>query len=230
MTTRFTAAVYLVAGASVAFAFSASAPGSKASADGPSRGLELPGLSLPGASGSPASRRVAARTPDAALQSFVSVDAFEVRHEVLVRLKDVAEDLALDPSGTVALEKQEQLKQRIRELVTTRTAIAIDGERAEPVGHQVDFLSLDTRGALLRPSPIPEPVEAAWLGVTAVYVTRATPRDVTLSWDRFDLAPVVPMSITFVCPDVLLADAFGSGQINPPPLSRDAARTCVMRL
>jgi hypothetical protein len=160
-------------------------------------GLQLQGLSIPeGGAGPAGSRRVAARFPDAALQSFVAVGAFEVRHEVLVRLSDVAGRIGLERSGELAVADQEAVKRRVRELVAARTRVAIDGAIAEPAETRVDFLGLDPRGAMPRLSPIPEPIEAAWLGVTAVYTTGATPREVALRWEGFAAAEAIPATAT----------------------------------
>jgi len=190
---------YLVAGVAVALALAAPVPGAGAAASSASEApssLQLPGLDLPQGSGAQASRRLAQQVPDATLQSFISIEAFEVRHEVLVRLRDVAPRLDLDPASTLAVEVQDEIKQRVRDLVTARVGLTIDGTAEDAVGHRIDFLGLDARGALPRPSPVPEPVEAAWVGVTAVYVTGTTPRQVELAWATFDIAPAIPATVT----------------------------------
>ncbi len=187
---------YMVGGVALALAFFSPVPGSNdAVAEAPG-GLQLPGLSIAGAAGSPASKRVAAWIPDAALQSFVVVDAFEVRHEVLVRLTSVADRFGIDPSGTIAIESQDEVKSRARELVTIRASVAIDGETVEPVEYRVDFLTLDAQGVLPRRLPVSEPVEAAWLGVTAIYATTATPQEVEVTWEGFDAEATIPANVT----------------------------------
>jgi len=189
-------AVYVVAGGALALALSSPVPRSGEADARPPGGLKLPDLGLTGAAGSPASRRIAGGLPTATLQSFVVVDAFEVRHEALVRLTDLASRFDLDPSGIVGVEEQGEVKRQVRDLVVTSTRLAIDGETAEPVDHRVAFLSLDAQGALPRPAPIPEPVEEAWIGVTAVYLTETTPREVTLTWESFEVAATVPTTVT----------------------------------
>jgi len=134
--------------------------------------------------------------PDAVLQSFISISAFEVRHEVLVRLSGLAGRVALDPAGVLSVEQQREVGERIADLVTARTNVTIDGVPAEPVGRSVAFVAVSRRGVLRRPSPVPEPVEAAWVGVTTVHLTDATPREVTLAWERFDLAATIPATVT----------------------------------
>ncbi|MBW1688967.1 MAG: HupE/UreJ family protein, partial [Deltaproteobacteria bacterium] len=190
-------AAYGVAGVALALALSAPVAEPGAAAGERPGGLRLEGLSIPeGGAGPAGSRRVASRFPDAALQSFVAVAAFEVRHEVLVRLKDVADRIGLGASGELAVEEQDDVKRRVRELVAMRTSVEIDAERAEPVAYRVDFLGLDPQGALPRLSPIREPIDAAWLGVTAVYLTAATPREVAVRWQSFDAEEAIPATVT----------------------------------
>jgi hypothetical protein len=182
-------------------------------------GIQLPNLPIPeGATGGQASKRVASPFPDAALQSFVTVAPFEVRHEVLVRLRDVAERINLGPEGAVrlrdvaerinlgpegegpegdvAVEVQDEVKRRIGDLVASRTALAIDERSLEPVEARVDFLTVEARGALPRPVPVPEAVDGAWLGVTTVYLTESTPDEVLLNWNGFETDATVPATVT----------------------------------
>jgi len=160
-------------------------------------GLQLPALPIPeGATRAPASRRLAMPFPDAPLQSFVTVAPFEVRHEVLVMLQDLAERIDLEPSGEVAVDAQEEVKRQIHQLVVMRTRLEIDQRKIEPVEVRIDFLSLEARGVLPRLSPVPEPIETAWLGVTEVYLTESTPSEVLLTWEGFDTEPTVPVTVT----------------------------------
>ena len=162
-----------------------------------SSGLQIPDLPIPsGATATPGSRRVATPFPDAPLQSFVTIAPFEVRHEVLVRLRDLAERVGLEPAGEAAIEAQDRIKLRVRDLVDERVEVGIDGRAIEPAGRRVDFLGLDSRGALPRLAPIPEAVETAWIGVTTVYVTEATPTEVRLTWSGFESEAVIPATAT----------------------------------
>jgi len=192
-----TLAAYGVGVAAIALALGFPAGDTRTAAREAPTGLQLPDLPIPeGVAGTPASRRLATPFPDATLQSFVTVAPFEVRHEVLVRLRDVAERIDLEPSGELAVDVQDQLKRQVHRLVAMRTKFAIDQQEMEPVEVRVDFLSLEARGALPRLSPVPEPIDAAWLGVTAVYLTESTPSEVLLTWDGFDTEATVPVTVT----------------------------------
>ena len=112
-------------------------------------------------------------------------------------LGQIRPGLDLDAEEAVAVENQEELKARVAALVAARTGVALNGTAADPIDRRVDFLTLDAlTGALPRPSAVPEPVESAWIGVTAVYLTEATPREVALTWEDFDLAQAIPATVT----------------------------------
>lgn len=160
-------------------------------------GIRLPELPVAGgATGAPSAIRVTSPFPDAALQSFITIAPFEVRHEVLVRVGDLAGRIDLDPTGELAVDDQDEAKRRVRQLVEQRTDLTINRQAGDPVERRVEFLTLDGRGALPRPAPVPETITEAWLGVTTVYVTEQTPGEVVLTWRGFDDDPSVGATIT----------------------------------
>ena len=190
-----TVAVYTIAVAALALALGAARVDPEAGER--SGGLKLEGLVIPeGGGGAAGSRRVAARVADAVVQSFVNVEAFEVRHEVLVRLLGVAGRVDVEAGRELAVERQDAVKDLVRDMVAERASVAIDGSTVEPTDVRSDFLLLDATGALPRRSPVPEVVEAAWLGVTTVYMTATTPREVSVRWSAFDLVDSIPATVT----------------------------------
>jgi hypothetical protein len=191
-----TVVAYAVGVGAVGIALGLPAADSAAAREAPA-GLRLPDLPIPeGATATPGSKRIAAPFPDAALQSFITIAPFEVRHEVLVRLRHVADRFHLDLKGDLPVEAQEEIKQRVRDLVAEQTKLTIDGRGIEPADSRIDFLSIDSRGALPRAAPVPEPVQDAWLGVTTVYLTDSTPDEVSLTWSGFDTRYSMPSTIT----------------------------------
>lgn len=138
---------------------------------------------LASASSTQGSSAVFAQT---AVQSFVSVEGLEVRHEVLVRLADFVEALGIsnvaDSEGIIAVDRQAAIKARVEELVKTSTRMMVDGALVEPVVERVDFLSVGFTGVLPRADPIDEPVLEAFVGVTLIFPTLQTPRDLVLEW------------------------------------------------
>jgi hypothetical protein len=133
----------------------------------------------------PGSRRVAKQTNAAPVQSFLSVEAFEIRHEVLVRLRDVTEEIEIAKTGILEVEGQAGVEERLQRMVVPLATVTIDGSSADPIVDRVDFLTVGTQGVLPRPEPVPEVIEEAFVGVTLVYLTPRTPEEVTLRWESF---------------------------------------------
>ena len=190
-------AVYGVAGVAFALAIGALISGPIVEAKDADRQLRLPSMLTPsGGAAMPGSRRVASNNPNAAIQSFLAVEAFEIRHEILVRLKDVAELVGLGAGPEVGIEVQSDVKKRIRELVDVHASLEIDGEIREPVSQRIDFMTIDQKGALPRPAPVPEDVENAWVGITDVYMMPNTARDLSLTWGFVGEVTEIPATVT----------------------------------
>ncbi len=190
-------AVYGVGGIAFALAIGALVNGPIVEAKDSDRQLRLPSMRTPsGTAAIPGSRRVASNNPDAAIQSFLAVEAFEIRHEILVRLRDVAERVGLSSDPEVGIEVQSELKERIRDLVEVRASLEIDGEIREPVSQRIDFMTLDQKGALPRPVPVPELVETALVGVTDVYMMKTTAQNLSLTWEFIDGVMEIPATVT----------------------------------
>jgi hypothetical protein len=148
---------------------------------------------LPGAAGAtasagmPSSRRVATQRLDIPVQSYLAVEPFEVRHEALLRLQDVAAavGLRMPSAGYLEVAAQDAVARRLADYVASRTVVEIDGSPASGLVDRVSFMTVDAQGVLPRQTPLREVVEEAFLGVTVVYLTSGMPNEVTLSWATF---------------------------------------------
>jgi hypothetical protein len=154
----------------------------------------LPGLGG-GGTRAQASRRVSPQSPDATIQSFVAVEAFEVRNEVLVRLGDVASEIELVGVDTIGVEEQPAVKTRVAELVNSRQLLEVDGDAVTSRVERIDFMTVDLQGVLPRPTPVPEPVDRAYVGVTLVHITPSTAQSVAFTWTDFDMVPEMPGTV-----------------------------------
>jgi len=137
------------------------------------------------AAGPAASRRLAPSAPDAAIRSFLAVEPFEVRHEVMLRLRYLSTALGLEAGSTLAIEDQQSVTDSLVRLVLGRTRVVVDGAAPDPVVRRVDFMTVDPTGALPRPTPVPESVAEAIIGVVVTYPTDGMPAHVLLAWDPF---------------------------------------------
>jgi hypothetical protein len=134
---------------------------------------------------SAASRRLAPASPTAPIQSYLVLEPFEVRHEVMLRLGGLAEIFGLDPRSVVQIADQAALSERLAAFVLDGVTVHADGENLPGVARRVDFMTVDTTGALPRTTPVPESVSEAVVGVVVGYPVEGMPREVSLAWDPF---------------------------------------------
>jgi hypothetical protein len=183
----------------VALALGLAVTGGEAETQGSASSIALPqGLQgSPGAtSGAAGSRRLAPAAPDAPIQSFLAVEPFEVRHEVMLRLSGVAELLALDPASVLDVSSQASISRRLSELVLNGTVVQVDGKSPPATVRRADFMIVDPTGALPRVNPVPEKVSDAVVGVIVVYPTAGMADKVSLTWSPFpESSSSVPVTV-----------------------------------
>jgi len=174
---------YGIGATGVALAIGLAMQGGMAQTDASASLIQMPADSPTNASSATGgSRRVAPSAPNASIQSFLSVEPFEVRHEVMLRLAGLADELDLDRGGTQEIETQQALADRLVEMVFDNTSILIDGEKADGLFRRADFMTVDLTGALPRPNPVTETVIDAYMGIIVTYPTTGMPRRVGLEW------------------------------------------------
>lgn len=156
--------------------------------------------------GAARSQRVAPSTPDAPIQSFLAVEPFEVRHEVLLRLAGLTEWLDLDPAATLEPPDQPLVLERLTDLVLAHATVRVDGGSPEPLVRRADFMTVDPTGALPRPNPVSETVEKAAVGLIVVYPIDGMPGEAGLAWEPFP-DPVASIPATVIDPEAVSSAA-----------------------
>ncbi len=134
-----------------------------------------------------------------ALMSFLYVEPFEVRHEILTRVKDLGQwmDLGLRGEEYIELDELEPLKQRIGEFLLTKNPVRIDGEAIEPILDRTNYVKVALTGIQLVEKPERLEIATAIVGVIITYLTEQIPQQVTVDWELFsDQIPRVPATAT----------------------------------
>jgi len=177
---------YGVGAAGVAFALALAMQGGVVQTYTTAAPVTMPGETATGGpTGARGSRRVAPSALNAPIQSFLSVEPFEIRHEVMLRLLGLVDELDLDPESTLEIDAQGAIAERLTRLVLDNTSILIDGASPEGLIRRADFMTVDLTGALPRPNPVEETVVDAFMGVIVAYPTSGMPRSVELEWRAF---------------------------------------------
>ena len=120
-------------------------------------------------------------------QGFIYVEPFEVRKEILIRVRDLQTwiDLGLKGEKVIPVASQEGLKKRASDFLARHCPMTIDGEPANFELDRVHFI----RRSLKQTSVITEPVElsmsSALLGVIFVHRRDGLPQEASMTWDLF---------------------------------------------
>ena len=123
-----------------------------------------------------------------ALMSFLYVEPREVRHEVLIRVRDLQEwtDLGLSGGATTITAAQTQIKDRARAFFATRNPLEVDGTSAKPISIRVEFLNISLTGLQVIEDNEPIDLSTAIMGIILSYPVKHLPQHVTVRWDLFN--------------------------------------------
>jgi len=79
-----------------------------------------------------------------ALMTFLYVEPYEVRHEILTRVKDLEEwmDIGLRGDEYIEIDELETLKQRVGEFFLTRNSVRIDGQVGKPILDRTNYVKV----------------------------------------------------------------------------------------
>ena len=134
-----------------------------------------------------------------ALMTFLYVEPYEVRHEILTRVRDLEAwmDLGLRGDEYIEVDELEALKQRIGEFLLTRNPVLIDGLAAKPILDRTNYVKVGLTGIQLVEKPERLEISTAIVGIIITYLTDGLPQEVTVDWDLFtDQVQKVPATAT----------------------------------
>jgi len=120
--------------------------------------------------------------------TFLYIEPRLVRHESLVRVRDLMKWTQESPDVHRALSpaEQEQLKSVAGEFFAARNPVAIDGRVAQRVDFRAEFLDITTRGLQVTEPGSPVDASGALLGISERYAVEHLPDHVTMDWELFD--------------------------------------------
>ena len=123
-----------------------------------------------------------------ALMSFLYVEPYEVRHEILTRIKDLENwmELGLSDPDYIEIDELEPLKQRIGEFLIGKNPVKIDGAAVKPILDRSNYVRVGLSGIQLLEKPERLEVSTAIVGVIITYLTSDLPREVTVDWELFN--------------------------------------------
>ncbi len=127
-------------------------------------------------------------TSYSSVYSFLYIEGFEVRHEVLVPLLSLEASvlIARDDDAFLDIAEQDAARQQIEAYFTSGNPIEIDGVVVKPNVDRIDFYGLDFKDFAVQAERRKVSMANARVGVILSYSTKGSPGTVKLTWDRFN--------------------------------------------
>jgi hypothetical protein len=127
------------------------------------------------------------RWQQSGVMTFLYIEPYEVRHETLVRVKDMESwiDLGLRGKEFIEVDEFESLKKRIGEFLLKHSKVLIDGKPFRPILDRTSFVKYTMTRTFFIEQPERMPLNTAMLGVIITYLTKSIPQEVTVDWDLF---------------------------------------------
>ena len=127
------------------------------------------------------------RWQQSGLMTFLYIEPHEVRHETLVRVKDLESwmDLGLRGEEFIEVDEFETLKKRIGEFLLKHSKVLIDGKQLRPILDRTSFVKYTMTRTFFIEQPERMSLNTAMLGVIITYLTERIPQGVEVDWDLF---------------------------------------------
>jgi len=121
------------------------------------------------------------------VMAFLYVEPREVRHEVLVRVRDLQNwtDLGLKGRAMIGPDQQKILKQRARAFFEARNPLQVDSIPRKARASRAEFLKIALTGLQLIEDDKAIDVSTAILGIILSYPVKQLPQSVSVKWELF---------------------------------------------
>ncbi|MCK5573086.1 MAG: hypothetical protein KAJ12_10010, partial [Bacteroidetes bacterium] len=132
-------------------------------------------------------KRALKRWQESGLMTFLYVEPLEVRHETLVRVRDLEAWMDLELRGDEYIEIDEitPLKERVGEFMLKHSNVLIDGKQLRPILDRTAFVKYTMTRTYFIEQAERMLLNTAMVGVIVTYLTKEIPQQVTVDWDLF---------------------------------------------
>lgn len=128
------------------------------------------------------------RHHSAPVMTFLYVEPYEVRFEILIRLKALATWMALNvpQQAPIDADTQARLREQIGQFFLRHSQVRLDGAASRPLLDRVEFVRVTPQGIQSLDTGQRLTLNTALVGVILAYVTPGPPQEVTAEWTFFD--------------------------------------------
>jgi hypothetical protein len=121
------------------------------------------------------------------MMSFLYAEAYEIRHEALLRVRDASRLIGLQPAERVLTGAEaERLKAKAAATVKERSPMTIDGKPVTADFDRAAFMRIGLRGLEFLAETDPIDVDSTILGLIYSVPTDGYPKQATVEWTIFD--------------------------------------------
>ncbi len=127
------------------------------------------------------------RTLKSGVRTYLYIEPFEVRHEILVRVKDMMTWMDFDLRGDFFIEEDEfnPVREQVANFFMERENVLIDGKKNKPILDRTAFVESSIERSRFIEIPERVPLNTAMIGVIITYLTDGIPQEVVTTWDLF---------------------------------------------
>ena len=122
------------------------------------------------------------------LMEYLYIDPYEVRHEVLIRLKDLEYWIPLNYKIDDKIKGSEidSIKNYVANFMIQRNKVIIDGKEIPPILDKVHFIQVAMSGIQIIENNVDMDYATAIIGIILAYPHDSIPQQVVVKWDMFN--------------------------------------------
>ena len=127
------------------------------------------------------------RTLESGVRTFLYIEPYEVRHEILVRVKDMMTWMDFDLRGDTYIEEDEfdKVRQQVADFFMEHEHVLIDGKQLKPILDRTAYVESSMSRSRFIEIPERVPLNTAMIGIVITYLTDGIPQEVETQWDLF---------------------------------------------
>ncbi|NOR22958.1 MAG: hypothetical protein GQ542_00945 [Desulforhopalus sp.] len=127
------------------------------------------------------------RTLQSGVRTYLYIEPYEVRHEILVRVKDMMTWMDFDLRGDEYIEEDEfnPVREKMAQFFMDREKVMIDGKQGKPILDRTAYVESSMLRSRFIEIPERVPLNTAMVGIIITYLTDTIPGEVVTQWDLF---------------------------------------------
>jgi hypothetical protein len=133
------------------------------------------------------SKKQLKRTMQSGVRTYLYIEPYEVRHEILVRVKDMMAWMEFNLKGDVYIEEDEfnPVREQVAQFFMEREKVLIDGKQLKPILDKTAYVESSMLRSRFIEIPERVPLNTSMIGVVITYLTDGIPQEVETKWDLF---------------------------------------------